>query len=204
MTITISDMTLKDIKEWNTSFKRFRTDNDTEWNWYKIYALSAIMKVGGQETVNMVLRANNTIIGMAVVAFNYPCTLPHSAINRRRGCVVPSQGDSTLIPSFLWYINKAPIANKLEKAGEFSFGVGEQFFDEIVKRVQAAGSNSPFPFWLHADPSGGNGLFNYYLKKGFCQCDSSVKLSTLKFVRKNDARYMYYNTLRTKGVSNAY
>jgi len=176
-----------DIDEWVSKHYPKSVENkstDANWSWLQIFITYKWFDMMGQEVKGYVYRINGEILGISIVAYNYPCYLSSQNIN-----------------PYLWYIVKSQHSLEiLKKANinpqyiKFQKYVYDMIYDEVKKT-----SNTMKTFWLHADPIGKDGLLKMYEKNGFISCPL-VQNKIIK-IRKDDNRYLYFDTNKFNQLS---
>jgi len=191
--IVVHEMEKEDITEWiekhqPISIKMGATDG--KWLWRGIYSLSKICDLLNQKIERLVYRVNGEIIGMSIMAYNYPC-------------VLNPKSDPKNIKSYLWYMVKSQKANGMLKS--INIDPNNVKFQKYVYAIMFERGEEYSSFsdakslWLHADRQGGDRLLDMYRNFGFDSCPI-VQDKILKY-RKDDERYFYLNEEKLKGFS---
>ncbi len=139
-----------------------------------IPAVEKLGKILGQEPEFLQLSTEGKPLGMMLIAKNFKNHVTE---------------DST---GFVWYFQGFE-KDYLKKTynidkNEFDIQIGEALLDAAkVKSLEAGKGGNTL---LHADPSGGDNLLNYYAKRGFTRIDNGDEsLNKISKGRKNDGRY---------------
>jgi hypothetical protein len=186
--IEICLMDYEDILEWDEIhqplIKNMTERADSTWNWKKNYYLLLAAKKLGQKPQGYVIRAEGVILGMTIIAFNYPC-----------------EKEGKKIYPYLWYMTKSPLANKMEEmigdGEDFRFLLANLFYDLIERESIVQQLENSSCLWLHSDSNGGDELYKKYISSGFEPCDFDRSFS-IRGIFYDDNRYLYYDNKKNR------
>lgn len=165
---------------------------DAGWNWPVIFSFTnAVASVLGQEPLGYVLGIKLKKINLFI-----PCALVQLVEN------YPALNNHEKSSIFVWFMTTAPsdvlrdilknIENKYGKIG-LPKQLGQASLDIAV--TQSFNKLLAGLVGLHADPSGGEDLAQWYQKNRLKNLDNNATLPFgMRRIKGNDGRYYYYTT----------
>lgn len=111
------------------------------------------------------------------------------------GAIFPGSTDQCV---YVWFLQSAPDAYILNNGSKLTPRSGEALLDAAIVASFQAGFQGRI--LLHADPSGGNGLLEYYTNFGLTPLPQNVPISIS--TKKNDGRYFVADSQTAAFIAN--
>lgn len=177
--LVVSRMTYDDARSWDKDHRQKTQEEAGGWRISPIFLLVKVVK--NTTIVLYVVKIKGVIVGMFVV--NY-------ALN----CLDSNNGN---IHHYLWLMAKSqePNSDALLKAYAVQPSVRKSISFLAYAIIQHESKQRNCQMWLHADPSGGDGLLKMYKERDkFVTCDTRTRTKYLK--KQLDDRFLYAKSSR--------